>query len=367
MSETPPQHTRMKGSVIARPSSNSATISWLTAIWERVLQRSHLEIDDNFFECGGDSLLALHVFIEIMNKTGRDLPITTIYDAPTICELAALVDGAPAPPFSPLVLAKPGSGTPPFFLVHGMGGSVMQLAQLGKLIDYEGPVYNIQPRGLDGIDRPLDSVDEMATYYLKSISEIQPHGPYLLAGYSFGGLVALTMAQRLIEAGHKVALLAFLDSYAIPITWPLVIRLGVRARRVRDRLSWLLKAPIGDKLAFIRFRLRRAADRNFAPPVQQWLSTEDLAVPAAMRSVQNGLMEALARYRPNFYSGKITFVQPSKALHIFPRNPRSVWGPHAAEIEILSTPGDHRSQLEEPLATELANVLSRSIKAALRT
>ena len=173
----------------AGPSGNSPIIGRLTAIWERVLQRSPIEIEDNFFDCGGDSLLAVHVFIEIMKETGRELPITTIYDAPTIAALAALLDGAPATPFSPLVLAKSGSGAPPFFLVHGMGGTVMQLTQLGKLIDYEGPVYAIQPRGLDGLEPPIDSVDEMAAYYLRAIFEIQPHGPYLLAGYSFGGMV----------------------------------------------------------------------------------------------------------------------------------------------------------------------------------
>jgi thioesterase domain-containing protein/acyl carrier protein len=357
----------MMRSAIAAPS-NSPTLSRLTAIWERVLQRSPIEINDNFFECGGDSLLALHVFMEITRETGRELPITTIYDAPTIAALAALLDGAPATPFSPLVLAKPGLGVPPFFLVHGMGGTVMELTLLGKLIDYEGPVYAIQARGLDRAEPPIDNVDEMAAYYLREILEIQPHGPYLVGGYSFGGMVALTMAQRLTEASEKVALLAFLECYATPITWPLSVRLDVQARRAQHWLSWLLKAPLRDKIAFLRFHLRRLdrkAERRFGSPVRQWLSPEDLTVPADIQAVQDGIVDALAKYRLSFYPGKISFIQPTKTVHIFPRNPKSVWGRYAEEIEIRPTPGDHRTQLEEPYVAGLASVLAQCLKEEL--
>jgi acetoacetyl-CoA synthetase len=357
----------MSGVALEGTPGISPTIARLTAIWERVLQQSPIEIDDNFFDCGGDSLLAIHVFMEIMKETGRELPITTIYDAPTVAMLGALLDGGATAPFSPLVLAKPGSGAPPFFLVHGMGGAVMQLTQLGKLIDYEGPVYAIQARGLDGVEPPIDNVDAMAAYYLRAISEIQPHGPYLLAGYSFGGVVAFTMAQRLTEAGETVALLGFLDSYAAPFTWPLTIRLGVRLRRARHRLGWLLKAPLGEKLAFIRFRLsgRDGRDERSFSHVRRWLSPENLTVPPSMQAVQDGLIEALAKCRPSFYSGKITFIRAAKASHNFPRNPRAVWGRHTAEIEVQSAPGDHLGLIEGPYTAELANVLSRCVKMAL--
>ncbi len=176
------------------------------------------------------------------------------------------------------------------------------------------------------------------------------------------------MAQQLRQASEKVALLAFLDSYATPLTWPLTVRLDVQARRAQHWLSWLLKAPLRDKLAFVRFHLSgrdQRAERRFGSPVRQWLSPQDLTVPADMQAVQDGLVNALAKYRSSFYAGKITFIQPTKTLHVFPRNPRSVWGRHAAEIEIRSTPGDHRTQLEQPFVTELANVLAQCIKEGL--
>ena len=240
--------------------------------------------------------------------------------------------------------------------------------QLGRLIDYEGPVYAIQARGLDRIEPPIDNVDEMADYYLQAIFEIQPHGPYLLAGYSFGGMVALTMAQRLTQASEKVALLAFLDSYATPLTWPLSIRLEVQVRRAQHWLRRLLEAPLRDKLASVRFHVGGRdgkAERRLGSPVRQWLSPKELTVAEDIQAVQDGLVDALAKYRSSFYPGKITFIQPTKTLHVFPRSPRSVWGRHAAEIEIRSTPGDHRTQLEEPFVTALANVLAQCIKESL--
>jgi len=358
----------MSSDAVESMSGDGLTIARLTALWERLLRRSPIGIEDDFFDSGGDSALAVAMFAEIKTEMGRDLPITTIYDAPTIAALGALIDGAQEARFSPLALAKPGSGAPPFFIVHGMGGTAMQLLQLGKLIDYSGPVYAIQARGLDGIAPAIDNMDEMADYYLKAIFNIQPEGPYLLAGYSFGGLVAFRMAQLLAEAGRKVALLAFLDSYALPSTWPRPIQLSVRLRRAQSRFVWLLKAPLAEKLAFIRHRLRRgeqAAGSAFVSPVRQWLAPDMLDVPPALQSVQDGLMETLANYRPSAYSGKITFIRPAKAISIFPRSPKIVWGPYAAEIEVLSTPGDHRTLFDAPFAPELANVLSLCLKSAL--
>jgi thioesterase domain-containing protein/acyl carrier protein len=361
---------RMSNDAIEPTSSISPTIGVLMAIWQSVLQRYHVEIDDNFFDCGGDSLAAVSLFSEIKKVTGKDLPITTIYDAPTIAELGALLDATSAVRFSPLVLAKPGSGAPPFFLIHGGGGTVMLLVELGKLIKYEGPVYAIQARGLDGIEPPSNCIDEMVVYYLKALSEIQSQGPYLLAGHSAGGLIALEMARRLTGAGQKVALLGFLDSYPAPDAWPLIMRLGIRYRRgVQHRLRRLLKAPLSVQLAYIRYRWRRAgtaANRGLVSPLDQW--DPPISLPPAIQAVGHGAMEAVANYRPRFYAGKITYFRATKAAAVFPmaRNPRAVWRRYAAEIEIHSVPGDHFTIVEAPFAAELANVLSRCINAALQ-
>src|SRR5262249_4615088 len=139
---------------------------------------------------------------------------------------------------------------PGFFVVHGVGGTVMELTKLGALIDHAGSVYAIQAKGADGLETPLTSVEDMAAYYVAAIREVQPQGPYLLAGYSFGGLVALEMARRLEEMGEHIGLLVLIDAYGNPRTWPLSTRLGVRGRRLMHRLSLLAKNPLRETRAY---------------------------------------------------------------------------------------------------------------------
>ena len=109
--------------------------------------------------------------------------------------------------FNSLVLLKPGTGTP-LFIVHGGAGVVQELFRLGELVRSTRPIYAIQARGLDGTDPPLDSITQMARYYTDNIRKIQPRGPYLLSGYSLGGVIAFEMAHQLRAAEEKVALLA---------------------------------------------------------------------------------------------------------------------------------------------------------------
>ena len=185
----------------------------LTPIWQRVLQLQSVGVNDNFFDLGGDSSLALQLFNEIAQVCDRELPPVTIYQAPTIAALAALLEQPTTPRFPTLVLLKPGAEKPPVFVAHGLGGSVMDFFQPVKHIETDHPIYGMQARGIDGLDEPLARIEDMAEFYLHAIRSLQPRGPYVLAGYSLGGLVVLEMAQRLSANGEKVALLAMLDAY----------------------------------------------------------------------------------------------------------------------------------------------------------
>src|SRR5208282_5966130 len=161
-------------------------IEVLTAIWQRVLQLPSIQLDDDFFDLGGDSSLALQLFNEIAEVCHRELPPVAIYQARTLAALAALLEQPTAPRFPALVQLKPGARNTPIFLVHGLGGSVM---------DFFQPVRHIES------DQPLERIEDMADFSIDGVRELQPHGPYVLIGYSLGGLVALEMAQRLSAAG----------------------------------------------------------------------------------------------------------------------------------------------------------------------
>src|SRR5208282_509035 len=146
---------------------------------------------------------------------------------------AALLEQPTTPRVPPLVQLKSGSGQPPVFIAHGLGGSVMDFFQVVKHIQTKHAIHGMQAKGIDGVEEPLDRIEDMARYSLDAIKQLQPHGPYLLVGFSLGGLVTLEMAQQLIAEGETVGLLAMLDSY------PHVSRLtrGQRAR-LSTRQTW---------------------------------------------------------------------------------------------------------------------------------
>jgi len=316
--------------VAVKPAS-SADIDRLIALWERVLRHAPIRHDDNFFDLGGDSLQAIALFLEIEQETGRALPITSIYDAPTPAALASLLADAGPVPFSPLVLLKAGAATAPLFIAHGLGGNVMELAPLAKRLDTPRPVYAIQPKGLDGAEAPYDRVADMADYYFGAVRALQPHGPYFLSGYSFGGLIAMELARRLKEAGEGIALLAFLDTYAHPHSFPLEWRIYVKIRAMMGYTRDLTTAP-----------------------------AEIAAAPALLR-VYNATSDALLAYRPRRYSGKILFLKARRSL--FPLNPRDIWRRLSQEYEMRIVPGNHDSMMREDvdsLAAELSRCLAQA-------
>src|SRR4029077_10929795 len=138
-----------------------------------------------------------------------------------------------------LVLLKEGAKKPPVFIAHGLGGSVIDFFQPVKHVESDHPIYGMQARGIDGLDDPLERIEDMAEFHLNAIREVQPHGPYALMGYSLGGLGALEMAQRLSADGDKVALLAMLDAYPHMRQLSFGQRVRLTARQARRGLHVL--------------------------------------------------------------------------------------------------------------------------------
>lgn len=336
------------------------TIEQLGRIWSRVLGVAPVLPDANFFDLGGDSFLAMTMLLEIERETGINIPFTAIYDAPTI-ELLAAYLGKQAPKFSPLVCLKSGEGSPALFIVHGIGGTVMELAKLGTLVDYRGAIYAVQAKGLDGTESPLSKVEDMAAYYLAAIREVQPHGPYLLAGYSFGGLVALEMCRRLREMDEIIGLLVLIDSYAHPRTWPLHARIGVRWRRLMHRAGLMAQNPRREALAYAQLtiaqlqrKLQRRGER--ANSVMNWLGDHTRELTPTLRLVRAGGEMAVDAYVPRYYPGKLIFVRAERCLPVFPVDPRRIWKPLAESVTVHSVRGDHFTILGEHVASIAARL-----------
>jgi amino acid adenylation domain-containing protein len=185
----------------------------VTKAFEKVLDVRPIGVEDDFFALGGHSLLAVALFAELERATGRRLPLATIFEAPTPRTLAASIGSdAPSSHWDNLVALKPHGSRPPLFVVSAGDGNLVGFAPLARHLSPEQPLYGLQPSGLDG-RRPLDrGIEAMASRYLEKLREVQPSGPYLLAGRCNGATVAYEMAQRLRAEGEEVPLLAALDS-----------------------------------------------------------------------------------------------------------------------------------------------------------
>lgn len=324
-----------------KPEATSSMIDVLTPIWQRVLQVSSVRVDDDFFDLGGDSSLALQLFTEIAQSCDRELPPVTIYQARTIAALAALLEHPTTPRFPTLVLLKPGAEKLPVFVAHGLGGTVMDFFQPVRHLESDHPVYGMQARGIDGLEEPLESIEDMADFHLRAIRELQPHGPYALIGYSLGGLVALEMAQRLSENGQRVALLAMLDAYPHMRRLSLGQRVRVAARQARRGFYGLRNL---------------SGSAPYQPPA-------GVSFTPAMQRVRASAYLALTRYRPRFYPGEIKFVRAAITSG-FPADAAAVWSPLAEKLEVTTVAGDHLGIIATHYDS-LASVLSRYLSEAL--
>jgi thioesterase domain-containing protein len=342
----------------------TSMIDALTPIWQRVLQQSSIGIEDNFFDLGGDSLLAAALFTEIAQVCGRDLPPVMIYQAPTIATLAVVLEKPTIPQFPPLVRLKAGTKEPPVFIAHGMGGNVMDFYQLVRHIVSPHAIHGMQAKGVDGVDKPFERIEDMAQFFLDAITELQPHGPYLLVGYSLGGLVALELAHRLSENGEEVALLAMLESY--PHRRYLSVRQRVRlfTRMARHHAAALLQLPIREVLSYLMNPAERLlyVSRDASGGVHNQPPIE-APFAAATERMRDSAYLALTRYRPRFYRGKIKFVRAEITLR-FPDDPTAVWGKLADQLDVETVPGDHHGIITTHYES-LAPVLSRYIREAV--
>ena len=150
-------------------------------------------------------------------NTGKRLPLAALLEYPTIGKLASLLDEETSlPSWNSLVPIKPTGLKTPLFIVHGANYNVLVFEKLAQNLHAEQPVYGLQAKGIDGTVQPDDTVEQMAANFISEIQTVHPKGPYSLAGFSFGGIIAFEMYRQLKAKGEKVKILASLDSYVYP-------------------------------------------------------------------------------------------------------------------------------------------------------
>lgn len=263
------------------------------------------------------------------------------------------------------VLMKPGNEEPPVFMIPGATGSILQLGPIAAAMTIPAPVYAIRPRGMAEGELPFEQLDEMAGYAIGLIRAVRPRGPYLLVGYSAGGLVALEMAQQLRADGHAVPLVVLLDTYPSRAVWPLTCHIDILARQGLNAVWSLRKCTIRQVADEVSRRLRSLFQYLTASGLKLVEPPPLVAegVDAASRRVHIATYNAGEAYRPRPYGGRVVFLQPKETPGLEPRKPRQVWGRFLADLVILRVPGSHLKMVDEG-AVVTADEVGRCIAAA---
>ncbi len=209
----------------------------LAALWEVILKVDSVSLNDNFFELGGDSLHAAELSAAFPSHFGLELPLGSVFEAPTLAELAARVDemnNEPVDPLGMILQLRRGKSAElrPLFCIHPIAGLSFSFSALLRHLHPHMPIYGLQSRGLcDGEGLP-GSIEEIAADYVERVLDIQAEGPYRLIGRSLGGLIAHSMAEQMLARNLQVDLLAMIDTYlftSVERAYPLTEADEVRA------------------------------------------------------------------------------------------------------------------------------------------
>jgi phthiocerol/phenolphthiocerol synthesis type-I polyketide synthase E len=240
----------------------------LAKIWRELLHMTDIGPADNYFELGGSSLLAARMFDQIEKRFKKRLPLATLYEAPTIRELAdKIADKTFAPSWSSLVeINKGNSSKPPLFLMHSEGGNVLEYWPLARYLGDDQPVYAMQAKGLDGEEAVNMTIEEMAQHFITEMRAEQKAGPYYLGGFCLGGLVAYEMARQLIDKNEKVNFLTLISTRTpqniknslSTASLPKKV-LGTIGERVALELNNMSFLNFREKSGYVRDRIARLA------------------------------------------------------------------------------------------------------------
>lgn len=187
----------------------------LANIWQEVLVLPMVGVEENFFAIGGHSLLAVHLMARIEQHFGKNLPVATLFQCPTIREMSARLRTQQVhSSWTSLVPIRTSGKNIPFFFVPGAGGNVLCIYEMSRLLHQDQAIYGLQAKGLDGETEPYSSIEEMAAYYIKAVKSVQANGPYIIGGHSFGARVAFEMTQQLAKSGEAIGQLIVIDADA---------------------------------------------------------------------------------------------------------------------------------------------------------
>ena len=350
-------------------AANSKNEKIVHDIWSTQLGIKNIGINDNFFELGGHSLIAVKMMAQIEKATGKKLPLSLLLENPTIKSLAYLLnEDEPQKNVTSLVAVKKEGKKIPIYIVHGAGLHVLLFKSLADNVDPEQPVYALQAKGINGESEPLESIEEMAAHYVEQILQHNPKGPYMLAGYSFGGLIAFEMAKQLKKKGKEIVMLGMFDTIVRPyITKKMDDR--SRIKRTGDKIkkaTWVLgsfvKSPVGS-FKYRSFTTKRKIGRLFHKTFGKKQASGEVDFLA---KVDRANFIAYENYEVTPYDGIIHLFRARENRFYLKDFEFLGWLPYVKEVIVKEVPGDHLNLFDGKNGVEFAAILQETIDILCR-
>lgn len=359
-------------------AARNETEARLVEIWQELLQVRSVGVKDNFFELGGHSLMAVHLFTRINQEFNVNLPLATLFQEATIENLAHVITNKSAPAvWSSLIEIEPQGDHVPFFCVHGITGDILWFRDLARCLAPDYPFYGLQARGLDSVQEPFSEIGPMAAHYINEIRLLQPHGPYFLGGASFGGTVALEIAQQLIAQGEEVSLLAIFDhsppniSIEVP-AGKFEKSLKVAYKALKNFPNWFKEfLHLGPSRMIMRVRrkiriARKVRGRPDLKNMGQFNADDLIDFAAELPPHRQQLIvchfQALKMYDPTHYPGNVTLFRAMSRPLLNTFDPEVGWQKLApGRVKVIDVPSSHEGMFKHPHVTDLARQLKACI------
>lgn len=379
---------RATPAVDARPMTDTERV--MHRLWCELLGRDDVGLDDDFFDLGGYSLLAMSLVAQIDVRLGRKILPANLLESPTVRRLSALVDRSKGQ--GSLLKLRAGTGGPGVFFIHDIDGEVLLYRNLAMRLDTRHPVYALRPLGDDDLPMLHTRIAEMADHYAEQICREQPQGPYILAGLCAGGTIAFEVALRLQARGERIATLALFEATHAKAA----LRPQLLSQHRLGRLSEALQLP-GDSglvsrvthtaltlarkgLSLVRYEVRYRIDqailnariRRFQktldagkrppahlprPTVRQIIRHAQATAPEHGRLAVDAIL--LRATKGDGTTGDQPFVE----IFVDPSfGWRSVVDGH---VTVADVEGGHSSMLQEPFVESTTSVMQAYIDASL--
>ncbi len=338
----------------------------LSKIWCEVCDVERIGVDDRFFESGGDSLAAIEFMLQVEKETGTKLAPSVLFESATIAELAKAIEGQVSTRC--LVTIQPSGSKPPFFCVHDVSGDVLNFVHLARYLGPDQPFYGLRARSLSGDAPILRSIEEVAADFIKEMKTVQPHGPYYIGGFSFGGYVAYEMARQLRAQGEEAAIVALLDTYYMK-----------GGRKLPSGREWLqrhierfLQLSGRGKIDYVLERVKNL----FVQPIlgfwhryltSQWsrYRSSDMPLPWSLRNIRTINIMLVRFYEFPTYEGKVVLFR-AKIYALAHPDSHDGWNKIAkGGVESVMVSGAHHYDLlSEPHVFGLADALTEQLDNA---